>query len=57
MRKVKVGHIYKHFKGDMYIITKVITPKKLDRKQKALFKDLAKTDIETSEYRKLEKYL
>lgn len=44
-------------KGDMYIITKVITPKKLDRKQKALFKDLAKTDIETSEYRKLEKYL
>ena len=44
-------------KGDMYIITKVITPKKLDRKQKALFKDLAKTDIETSEYKKLEKYL
>ena len=23
MRKVKVGHIYKHFKGDMYIILEI----------------------------------
>jgi len=23
MRKIKVGHIYKHFKGDMYIIVDI----------------------------------
>ena len=23
MRKIKVGHIYKHFKGDMYIILEI----------------------------------
>ena len=44
-------------KGDMYIITKVEIPKKLDRKQRALFNDLADTKIEAVEYNKLKKYL
>ena len=44
-------------KGDMYVTIKVITPKKLDRKQKKLMKELLESDLETAEYKKLEKYL
>ena len=32
--------------GDLYIIIKVVIPTKLDRKQKELFKELAKTDLD-----------
>ena len=34
--------------GDMYVIFKVITPKKLSRDQKKLFESLAKTDLNDS---------
>ncbi len=44
-------------KGDMYVITKVVIPNKLDRKQKELFKELSETDIDNGEYKKLKKYL
>ena len=44
-------------KGDMYVITDVVIPKKLDRKQKSLIKDLDDTDMSVSDYKKLEKYL
>ena len=44
-------------KGDMYVIIKVIIPEKIDRKQKELFKDLAKTELDNGEYKKIEKYL
>ena len=45
-------------KGDMYIITKVIIPEKLDRKQKNLFKDLDKTTLDnSSEFKEYKKYL
>ncbi len=45
-------------KGDMYVITKVIIPTKLDRNQKKLFKELADTDLETgSEFKEYKKYL
>lgn len=44
--------------GDMYVIIDVIIPTKLDRKQKELFKDLAKTDLEnSSEFKEYKKYL
>ena len=48
-------------KGDMYVITNVIIPSKLNRKQKDLFKDLSTTilddDIEFDKYNKyLNKY-
>ena len=33
-------------KGDMYAVVNIITPTKLDRKQKALLQDLAQTDLE-----------
>ncbi len=35
--------------GDMYVIFKVITPKKLSRDQKKLFESLSKTDLDDSE--------
>ncbi len=35
-------------KGDMYIILKVITPKKLSREQKKIIDELSKTDLEDS---------
>lgn len=44
-------------KGDMFVTIKVVTPKKLDRKQKKLIKELLDSDLETPEYKKLEKYL
>lgn len=45
-------------KGDMYVVLDVIIPTKLDRKQKELFKDLSKTDLETdSSFKNFKKYL
>ncbi len=45
-------------RGDMYVVLDVIIPDKLDRKQKELFKELAKTDLEIgSEFKNFKKYL
>ena len=45
-------------KGDMYIILKVITPKKLSRDQKKLFEALADTGLDDgAEFKKIKKYL
>ena len=35
--------------GDMYVIFKVVTPKRLSRDQKKLFESLSKTDLDDSE--------
>jgi molecular chaperone DnaJ len=44
--------------GDMYLIINVIIPSKLDRKQKALFNDLAETTLDNDEaFKKFKKYL
>lgn len=44
--------------GDMYVIINVVIPTKLDRKQKELFKDLGKTNLENSgEFKEYNKYL
>lgn len=43
--------------GDLYIIIKVVTPTKLDRKQKELFKELAKTNLDNNDFfKKFKKY-
>ena len=49
----------KHGKlGDMYIITNVIIPNKLDREQKALFKELADTALDNNDaFKKMRKFL
>lgn len=45
-------------KGDMFVVTKIIIPTKLDRNQKKLFKELADTDLEnSSEFKEYKKYL
>ncbi len=43
--------------GDLYVILKVITPTKLNRKQKKLLEDLNKTDLKTTEFTTFEKYV
>ncbi len=43
--------------GDMYIIFKVITPTRLNRKQKELFSDLSDTDLSDSEIDKFNKFV
>ena len=43
--------------GDLYIIVKVITPTKLDKKQRELFNELSKTDLDNNEsLKKFKKY-
>ena len=45
-------------KGDMYVIVNVIVPSKLNKKQKDLFKELAKTELDNdSEFTKYNKKL
>ncbi len=45
-------------RGNMYAIIDVIIPSKLDRKQKDLLQDLAKTDLDnSSEFKDFKKYL
>jgi len=45
-------------KGDMFVVTNIIIPTKLNRKQKELFKELSKTDLEDeSEIKRFKKYI
>ena len=45
-------------KGDMYVVLKVITPKKLTKDQKKLFEQLSKTDLDDNiEFKKYKEYL
>ena len=45
-------------KGDMYVVINVVIPSKLDRKQKALFKDLSETELDDDKvFRDFNKYL
>lgn len=43
-------------KGNMYVITKIITPKKLNRAQKKLIEQLASTDLEDREIERFTKF-
>jgi len=51
-----VDNKYHRHKGDMYVIFKVYTPKKLSREQKQLIEKLSKTPLETDEIRKFDKF-
>ena len=45
-------------RGNMYAVVNIIIPTKLDRKQKSLLQDLAKTDLEeAAEFKNFRKYL
>ena len=41
----------------MFVVIKVITPTKLDRKQKKLLEELNLTNLKTSDFNTFEKYL
>lgn len=45
-----------HSKGNMYVVIKVITPKKLSRDQKKLIEQLAKTDLDDSNIKKFDQF-
>lgn len=51
-----VENKYRRHKGDMYVIFRVHTPKKLSREQKALIDKLSKTDLATTEIKEFEKF-
>lgn len=52
-----IEDVHGYRKGDMFVILNVIIPKKLDRNQKKLFEQLAKTDLETNEFKKIKDYM
>ena len=51
-----VDNKYRRHKGDMYLIFKVYTPKKLSREQKNLIDKLSKTSLQTEEIRDFNKF-
>ena len=52
-----IEDVHSYRKGDMYVIIKVTTPKKLSRDQKKLFESLAKTDLEDDSFNIFKKYI
>ena len=52
-----INNKYRRHKGDMYVIFKVYTPKKLSREQKSLIEKLNKTDLDTEEIIDFEKFV
>lgn len=51
-----VDNKYRRHKGDMYVVFKVYTPKKLSREQKKLIDELNDTDLTTEEIKKFNKF-
>lgn len=53
-----IEDVHSSRKGDMYVIIKVVIPKKLSKDQKKLFEQLAATNLEEgSEFKKIKDYL
>ncbi len=52
-----VNNEYHRSKGDMYVIFKMYTPKKLSREQKELITKLSYTDLDTSEIKEFNKFV
>ena len=52
-----VNNEYRRHKGDMYVIFKVYTPKKLTREQKSLIEKLKDTDMTTRETNDFDKFV
>ena len=57
MRGKGIDNEYRKHKGDMYVIFKVYTPKKLSREQKNLIEKLEKTNLETDEIKEFNKFV
>ena len=52
-----IDNEYRKRKGDMYVIFKVYTPKKLSREQKNLIEKLENTNLETDEIKEFNKFV
>ena len=52
-----IDNKYRRHKGDMYVVFKVYTPKRLSREQKALIDKLQKTDLDTPEIKEFNKFV
>lgn len=53
-----IERVGSRFKGDMYVITEIIPPKKLSREQKQLLEKLADTNLKDApEFKKIEDYM
>ena len=52
-----INNKYRRHKGDMFVIFKVYTPKKLSREQKSLIEKLNNTDLDTEEIIDFEKFV
>ena len=51
-----INNEHNNHKGDMFVVFKVYTPKKLSKEQKTLIDKLSKTNLETSEINKFNKF-
>ena len=51
-----VDNTFRRHKGDMYVVFKVYTPKRLSREQKALIDKLSNTALDTEEIRNFKKF-
>ena len=51
-----VDNKYRRHKGDMYLVFKVYTPKKLSREQKILIEKLSETSLDTDEIRSFNRF-
>ena len=52
-----IDNEYRRHKGDMFVIFKVYTPKKLTREQKSLIEKLSKTSLDTKEIEEFEEFV
>lgn len=52
-----VNNEYRRHKGDMYVIFKVYTPKKLNKEQKNLIEKLSQTDLSTKELNEFDRFV
>lgn len=53
-----IENVRSGIKGNMYVILRIVVPKKLSRDQKKLFEQLSETDLESgSEFKKLKDYV
>lgn len=52
-----VNNEYRRHKGDMYVIFKVYTPKKLNKEQKSLIDKLSQTDLSTKEINEFDRFV
>lgn len=57
LRAKGIDNEYRHRKGDMYIIFKVYTPKKLSKEQKNIIEKLSETSLETEELKEFNKFV